>query len=218
MSTFPVTPQNRIRRRSERAHYDQETIYAILDASFVAHVAFVRHGRPAVIPTLYARRGDTLLFHGAPESGLMQHIAVGGEVAVSVTLLDGLVVTKAVANLSVNYRSVVVFGHGQLLTDPSEKVVALRHLTEHIVPGHWQEANTPRREHLDYVAVAEVHIESASAKVRDLPPAEKSPERDLPVWAGYIPVTLTFGPPQTADYAQDIPLPETLRQRFGLEP
>ncbi len=217
MSVFPITPQNRIRRRAERAHYDRETIYAILDAAFVAQVAYVRDGHPVVIPTLYARRGDTLLFHGAPDCGLMQHIAAGGEVAVSVTLLDGIVVTKAIYELSVNYRSVVAFGHGRLLDDPAEKEAALRHLTEHIVPGHWQEVNAPRPEHLAHVAVAEVRIESASAKIRDLPPDEEGPGRDLPVWAGYIPARLVFGPPQTAAYAQDASLPAALRQRYGLE-
>ncbi len=218
MSSFPVTEQNRIRRHAERAHYDRATIYAILDATFVAQVAYVRDRHPVIIPTLYARRGDTLLFHGAPTCGLMEHLAQGGEVAVSVTLLDGIVVTKALYDLSVNYRSVVAFGHGRLLKDPEAKRAALRHLTEHIVPGHWQEVNAPRPEHLAHVAVAEVPIESASAKIRDLPPHEEGPSRDLPVWAGYLPARLIFGPPHPAEYAAGIPLPESLRRHFDLEP
>jgi len=217
MTSFPITPRNRVRRRAQRGHYDRATIYAILDAAFVAHVAYVRAGQPAVVPMLYARREDALIFHGAPQSGIMQHLARGGEVAVSVALVDGLVITKAVAELSVNYRSVVVFGHGRWITDPAEKRAALYHLTEHIVPGHWQAINEPGPKDLARVAVAEVPIELASAKVRHAPPHDAEPDQGLPVWAGYIPVRWVFGPPQPADYAQAIPLPDALRERYGLD-
>ncbi len=208
-STFPVTEHNRIRRHADRAHYDAETIYAILDAAMVGHFAFVREGQPMVIPALYARDGNRLVIHGHPASGLMQHIAAGGEVAVSVALLDGLVVTKSVAELSVNYRSATVFGHGRLLTDEGEKRTALRVLTERLVPGQWQAANTPSERHLRGVAVAEIAIESAAAKVRTGFPDDPPECRGLPVWAGYIPIQRTFGEPIPADYA-NTPLPSAL--------
>ncbi len=208
---FEVTPRNRIRRYVNRARYDKDTIYAILDAAWVCHVAWVRDGQPKVIPTLFARRGDTLLIHGSAGSGLLSHLSVGNEVAISVALLDGLVVTKAIENLSVNYRSVVLFGRGRLLEDLAEKREALYHLTERLVPGHWQEANAPSQAALRRVAVAEIAIESASAKVRTGLPADEGADRDLPVWAGYVPVAQVFGQPQTMDYAADVPLPAALQ-------
>ncbi len=215
MASFPITPRNRIRRYPRRARYDRATIYAILDASFLAHVAYVRDGRPALVPMLYARRGDALLIHGSPKSGLMQHLAAGGEVAVAVTLLDALVVTKAVADLSVNYRSVVAFGRGRLLPD-EEKLAALRVLTERIVPGHWRDDNAPRPQDLAAVAVAEIPIELASAKVRDMPPDDRPAFRDAAVWAGLIPIRTVFGPPQAALYTGVPQPPEALRQRYEL--
>ncbi len=211
MTSFPLTDRNRVRRYARRGRYDKATIYAILDEGMVCHIAFVREGRPWVIPTLYARRGDTLLLHGAVGNHLLRHIGAGGEVVVSVALVDGLVVTKAVGSLSVNYRSVVLFGHGRLVEDLAEKRKALYHLTERLVPGHWQEANAPSEAALRNVAVAEIAIESASAKVRTGLPADEGADRDLPVWAGYVPVAQVFGQPQTMDYAADVSLPAALQ-------
>jgi len=208
---FPLTERNRVRRYARRGRYDRETIYAILDEGMVCHVAFVQQGRPMVIPTLYARRGDTLLLHGAVGSNMLRHIGAGHEVAVSVALVDGLVVTKAIGDLSVNYRSVVLFGHGRLLEDCDEKREALYHLTERLVPGHWREVNEPAAAAIRGVAVAEIAIESASAKVRTGLPNDAPDSRDLPVWAGYVPMAQVFGEPITVDYAEGMPMPAALR-------
>ncbi len=212
---FPITDRNRVRRYAKRGRYDKETIYAILDEAWVCHVSFVQDGRPMIIPTLFARRGDTLLLHGAVANNMLRHIGAGGEVAVNVVLLDGLVVTKAIGDLSVNYRSVVVFGHGRLLTDMDEKRAALRHLTERLVPGHWTEANEPTERTLRAVAVAEIAIESASAKVRADLPDDEEDARDLPVWAGYVPIGLVFGEPYTMDYAAGAEMPQPLREAIA---
>ncbi len=208
---FPVTERNRVRRYAKRGHYDRETVYAILDEGMVCQVAFVQEGRPMVIPTLYARRGDALLLHGAVGNNLLQHIGAGHEVAVNVALIDGLVVTKAVKGLSVNYRSVVLFGRGRLLEDPAEKQEALYWLTERLVPGHWQETNQPSLEAIRGVAVAEITIESASAKVRTGMPHDEPADSDLPVWAGYVPIAQVFGEPVTAEHAAGAPLPKALQ-------
>jgi nitroimidazol reductase NimA-like FMN-containing flavoprotein (pyridoxamine 5'-phosphate oxidase superfamily) len=208
---FPLTDRNRVRRYARRGRYDRETIYAILDEGMVCHVAFVQQGRPMVIPTLYARRGDTLLLHGAVGSNMLWHIGAGHEVAVSVALVDGLVVTKAVGDLSVNYRSVVLFGHGRLLEDLDEKRKALYHLTERLMPGHWREINQPDEATLRGVAVAEIAIEIASAKIRTCLPDDEPEARTLPVWAGYVPIAQVFGKPITADYAEGMSMPDALR-------
>ncbi len=212
---FAITAKNRVRRYPQRARYDKATVYAILDAAWVAHVAFVKDGAPRIIPTLFARRDDTLLLHGAPASGLLRHIGAGGEVAVSVALVDGLVVAKRVADLAVNYRSVVVFGRGRLLEDEAEKRAALHHLTERLVPGHWGASNEPTASDLRAVAVAEIAIESASAKVRTALPDDRAEARTLPVWAGFVPIQQVMGQPVTADYAADRDPPRPLLEMIA---
>jgi len=215
MATFPVTDRNRVRRYAKRARYDKATIYAVLDEALVCYVAFVQDGRPRMVPTLFVRRGDALLFHGSAESSLMRHIAAGGEVVVSAVLVDGLVVTKAITGLSVNYRSVMVFGHGRLLEGEEAKREAMRLFADRLVPGHWTAANAPASDDLQGVTVAEVAIESASAKVNAHLPDDAPEFRDLPVWAGYIPVGVVFGEPHTADYADDMEMPPPLREAIA---
>lgn len=190
---FAVTELNKLHRRPQRGHYDRKTIYAILDAAIVCHVGFVQDGQPFVIPTSYARAGDTLLLHGAPASRLLRHIAAGQSVSISVAILDGLVLAKSAFHHSVNYRSVVIFGRGRLLEDDAEKLAALAILTEHIAPGRWATTRQPNAAELMATAVGAIAIESASAKVRSGPPVDAADDLALPVWAGVLPIHETTG-------------------------
>ena len=109
MSEVPITERNRIRRVPKRGHYDKDTIYRILDEGLVCHVGLVEDGQPVVIPMNYARRGDTVILHGALASRLLKYVQAGHPVCVTVTLLDGLVLARSVYHHSLNYRSAVVF-------------------------------------------------------------------------------------------------------------
>ena len=188
MSEFPITERNRIRRLPKRGQYDRDTIYRILDEGLVCHVGFVQDGQPVVIPTLYARRDDHLILHGARASRMLQAIQAGLPVCVTVTLVDGLVVARSVFHHSINYRSVVVFGRGGLIESDEEKLRALEVLTEHILRGRWRDARGPNRQELDATSVVRIDIESASAKVRTGPPVDDEDDYQLPVWAGVLPI------------------------------
>ena len=59
MSTdFKPTARSRVKRLHKRAHYDRDTIYAILDAGLICHVGYAIEGQPYVTPTAYWREGD----------------------------------------------------------------------------------------------------------------------------------------------------------------
>lgn len=188
MTEFPVTERNRVRRVPKRGQYDKETVYRILDEGLVCHVGLTEDRQPVVIPMNYGRRGDELILHGAPASRLVRHVLAGNPVCVTVTLLDGLVLARSVYHHSMNYRSVVAFGTGRLLESEHEKLEALKALTEHILPGRWQDARKPNRQELDATTVVSIAIESASAKVRTGPPADDEDDYRLPVWAGVLPI------------------------------
>ena len=192
---FAVTELNKVHRLPQRGHYDRETIYAILDAAIICHVGFIQDGQPFVIPTSYARAGDTVLLHGSPNSRLLRHIAAGEPVSISVAILDGLVLAKSAFHHSVNYRSAVVFGRGRLLDDPAEKLDALAILTEHLAPGRWAAARQPNLRELNATTVVAVTIESASAKIRTGGPKDDAADLDWPVWAGVLPVRERRGDP-----------------------
>ena len=141
--TFPKTARNKVKRLPERGHYDTATIYPIVDAALICHVGFVLDGQPFVIPTLHARQGHTIQLHGAQGSRLLHHIKAGGEVCITMTLIDGIVLARSVFHHSINYRSVVLFGTGAVIADDQARLQALEAFTERLIPGRWKDALQP---------------------------------------------------------------------------
>lgn len=186
MPNFAQTPRNRVKRLPERARYDRQTVYAILDQALMCHVGIAVDGQPFVIPTIHTRRDDTLFLHGATTSRLLKHIGGGAPLCVAVTLLDGLVVARGVFHNSMNYRSVVLFGQGRLVTDADEKYAVLHALTDRLYPGRWAEARLPTRRELKATSIVAVPIESASAKMRSGPPKDDDEDYGLDLWAGVL--------------------------------
>ncbi len=193
--TIPPTERTRIVRESHRGAYDRETIYKILDEGFVCHVGFSVDGQPYVIPTLFARVGDAMYFHGSAASRMLRHLSDGVPVCVTVTLTDGFVLARSVFNHSINYRSVVALGKAVLIDAPEEKLRALQAFTEKILPGRWKEARQPNEKELKATSILKLPLTEASAKMRVGPPQDDDPDYSLPVWAGVIPLRLVAGSP-----------------------
>jgi hypothetical protein len=209
---FPVTHQNQVKRLPNRAAYDRATIFAILDEALICQVAFVQDGQPVVIPVLHARDGERILLHGSLSSRLLNHLAAGGQVCLTTTLLDGIVLARSVFHHSVNYRSAVVFGHGQAIENPAEKMAALQIFTERLIRGRWGDARIPNERELAATAVAAVTIESASAKVRTGGAMDDEADLELPVWAGVLPLSLAAGTPvPQPDLPARIGIPDYIR-------
>lgn len=185
--------RTRVKREPHRGRYDRATIDAILDEALVSHLGFVHDGHPFVIPTLHARVDDTVYIHGSSASRMLRELDRGVPVCLTATLFDGLVLAKSVFNHSVNYRSVALLGTATRVPD-HEKEVALRALTEQLVPGRWQEARTPTALELKATWILELPIDEASAKVREGGPEEEPEDEELPIWHGVVPVHLAAGP------------------------
>lgn len=185
----------RVRRVPERGAYDRATIDPILDEAFVAHVGTVRDGSPVVIPMYFVRDGDHLLLHGAPAAGALRR-GVGAEVCVTVTLLDGLVLARSAFHHSMNYRSVVVVGVAEPVTDPDEKAAALDCFVEAMMPGRTPELRAMSRKEIQGTDVLRLSLDQASAKVRTGDPSDDDEDYALPIWAGVVPMRTTFGTPE----------------------
>lgn len=209
MTDFTKTDKNSIKRLPKRGYYERETIYRILDEALICHVGFTESGQPFVIPTNFARIDDTLILHGAKASRLLKHIEAGRPVCVEVTIVDGLVLARSVFHHSVNYRSVVLFGTGRLIADEQEKLIALEAVTQHLIPGRWQEARLPNRKELNATSVVSIQIDEASAKVRMGPPVDEEEDYTLPVWAGVLPLQeIPLSPLRDERQPENVPLPE----------
>jgi len=189
------TPRTRLVREAERGVYDRQTAYRILDEGFLCHVGFVADGQPFVIPTSYGRKDDRLYIHGSAASRMLRQMKAGLPVCVTVTLLDGLVLARSIFNHSMNYRSVVILGKAMPVEDPSEKVEALRLLSEHIIPGRWADARQPNERELKATLVMRVPIEEFSAKVRTGPPIDDEDDYSFATWAGVVPLEMVSRPP-----------------------
>ncbi len=191
------TARTRVVREADRAVYDRDTVYRILDEGFLCHVGFVVDGQPFVIPTSYGRKNASLYIHGSAASRMLRQMQMndGAPVCITVTLLDGLVLARSVFNHSMNYRSVVVLGKATLVDDPQEKLAALRVLSEHILPGRWDDARQPNERELKATSVLRVPIEEFSAKVRVGPPIDDEEDYSFPTWAGVVPLEMAAGKP-----------------------
>ena len=190
---YQRTERTRVRRLPERAAYDRDTVHAILDEGFICHVGFVVDSQPFVVPTGYARAGETVYLHGSAGSRL--GLRPGMPVCVTVTLLDGIVLARSAFHHSFQYRSVVVLGRTRLVTDSEEKDEALSALVEHFVPGRSTDVRPGDRRELAATAVLALPLEEVSAKVRTGDPKDEEEDYDLPYWAGILPLSLQPGPP-----------------------
>src|SRR6202007_3338110 len=144
----PSSPRTRVVREPDRGVYERETAYQILDQGFICHIGFVVDGQPFVIPTAYGRAGDNLYVHGSAASRMLRRLDEGIPICLTVTLLDGLVLARSVFNHSMNYRSVVVLGRAVAVEDREEKLAALRSVSEHILPGRWDDSRQPNEKEL----------------------------------------------------------------------
>jgi uncharacterized protein len=189
------TPRTRVVREPQRAVYDRDAVNHILDEAFLCHVGFAVDGQPYVIPTSYGRDGDVLYIHGSAASRMLRNLDQGIPVCVTVTLLNGLVLARSVFNHSMNYRSVVILGTATQVDDPAEKLAALRALSEHIIPGRWEDSRQPNEKELKATSVLRLPINEFSAKVRVGPPVDDEEDYAFPTWAGVIPLTMVVGAP-----------------------
>lgn len=189
------TARARVVREAHRGVYERAAAYEILDEAFICHVGFVADGQPFVIPTAYGRTGDNLYIHGSAASRMLRNLDKGIAVCITVTLLDGLVLARSIFNHSMNYRSVVVLGTAIAVQDAAEKLEALKLLSEHILPGRWQDSRQPNERELKQTLVLRLPIEEFSAKVRQGPPIDDEEDYSFPTWAGVIPLEIKAGAP-----------------------
>jgi len=192
---FPPTKRTRVTRKPDRARYDRDTVYNILDQAFVCHIAFISEGLPVVVPTNYVRVGDRLFLHGSTAGRLMKTLASGAPFCLSVTLLDGIVFAPTATGHSVNYRSVVVMGKAEKIVGSEAKRAAMRDFVEYVLRGRWATVRPPSEQELKATMVLAVPIVEASAKVRTGFAVDSDDEYASSAWTGILPFKWAPGEP-----------------------
>jgi nitroimidazol reductase NimA-like FMN-containing flavoprotein (pyridoxamine 5'-phosphate oxidase superfamily) len=201
-----------VRRLPEKQLHDRASLDALLDAGRVAHVAVGDdQGQPYVIPVAYARDRDAVLFHGSTASRLFRTLAAGAPTCLTVTLLDGLVLARSLFESSMHYRSAMVLGSSTVL-EGDAKLAGLERISEHLMPGRWDDARQPNRKELAATLVLTMPLDEWSLKVSDGPPDDADEDLDLPVWAGVLPLHEAYGDAVPApDLRAGLDLPSYVR-------
>lgn len=202
-SAYEVGRDNKARQLREKADYDKATVHAILDAAIVAQVGFVQDGAPVVVPMIFGREDETLYLHGARKARVIRLLEQTDRACVNVTLIDGIVYARSAFNSSMNYRSVTLFGHPQLIDGSDEKLRAMRVISEHTMPGRWEELRDPLEREVKKTGVIALSIDSASAKISSGMPEDEDEDYDIPIWAGVLPLESSWTTLQTDDRVFD---------------
>lgn len=208
------SPDMRFRRLREKGSRDFGQACEIIDAARICHVGFTLDDQPYVVPMALGRDGEHLLLHGSVVSRLMKSLAGGLPCCVTVTHLDGLVLARSAFHSSMNYRSVMVFGHALAITDAEEKVRGLNILTEHLAPGRLADVRESTRKELNATTLLSLPIRKFTVKISNSPPEDPAADVNAPIWAGVIPFTLQPGKAQPApNMDPGIRLPPYLSKR-----
>jgi nitroimidazol reductase NimA-like FMN-containing flavoprotein (pyridoxamine 5'-phosphate oxidase superfamily) len=195
MSSLTLTPRTRLVRRADRGSFDRPTVHAILDEALICHIGFEVDGQPYVLPTVHVRIEEQLYVHGSVGSRMLRTLRQGAPICVTVTLLDGLVLARSAFHHSMNYRSVVLLGRAQEVTDLQQKRQVFEALVEHIARGRSRDVRPADELETRATAVLRVPIEEASAKIRTGPPVDDERDDAQGCWAGVVPLKLMAGEP-----------------------
>jgi nitroimidazol reductase NimA-like FMN-containing flavoprotein (pyridoxamine 5'-phosphate oxidase superfamily) len=195
LSSYSPTPRSRVKRHPERAHYDRESVFAILDAALMCHIGYVIDGQPYVTPTLFWREGERLYWHGSSASRMLRNQAKGIPVCVTVSHIDGLIMARCAFRHSLNYRAVMVFGTASIVDDPAEKEAGLNAFIERVYPGRTGIMRSIAPQELKATSLMGMTIENASAKIRSGGPLDLEQDYAADCWAGTVPVIQVMGAP-----------------------
>jgi nitroimidazol reductase NimA-like FMN-containing flavoprotein (pyridoxamine 5'-phosphate oxidase superfamily) len=185
---YEISKMNKVRQLREKAAYDKDTVHAILDAALVVSAGFVQDGRPVVVPMIYGREGETIYLHGARKARIIRLLEQTEQVCLNVTLVDGIVFARSTFNSSMNYRSATVFGTPRLVDDRDDKLHGMRVISEHTMPGRWDEVRDSLEKEIKMTGVIAVEINLASAKISSGMPDDEDEDYDTPIWAGVLPL------------------------------
>ena len=227
VDAFPVSDVNGLRRRHERGYYDKKTVYEILDAALVCHIAYVIDRRPFCTPTCFWREGDHLYWHGSSASRMIRTLTEEVPVCLTVTHVDSLVLARSGFHHSINYRSAMVFGHAHLVEDADEKLRLMDNFIDRIYPKRSELIRPPKPQEAKATAIMAMAIDTASAKIRDKHVADDEEDyATVPAWSALYPITQLLGSPSEcprqmpglrqpddmADYAPGARFDEVLRK------
>jgi len=203
------TTLSKVKRGPNRASYDKDLAFNIIDAALMCHVGQTKDGQVFVTPTSHWREGDYFYWHAHSKArNVKGPIDEPEKVCINISLLDGLVLARSAMHHSVNYRSVTLFGVPELIEDKEEKVRQFKLFLDKVSPGRWETLRPVNEQEIKATGVVRIKIDEASVKFRAEPPIDDPADNDWPVWAGVMPLERQWGELQKDPIqSQDFPEP-----------
>lgn len=209
-------PRTRVRRLPEKAAYDESTVFAIIDAALMCHVAGVVDSLAIALPNLHLRRGRTLYVHANKSNALLRAVLEVGVASASVSVFDGLRLARSGFESSIAYRSVVVVGPAREVVDPAEKLSVLEGFVEAVLPGRGREVRPIHEREMNLTLVVAIDIVEASAKVSAGPTYDDPEDARLEIWSGTVPARVVYEAPvpdtNGAMASGEVPLADSVRR------
>ena len=192
-----MTRRTKVHRAPQKQVFDPEIVRAILARAILAHVAISVEGQPYAMPLACAPFGSELLLHGSTASRLFKELLGGAPACVTITHIDGLVLARSSFESSMHYQSLMAFGSARMI-DQKEKPLALQALTDHLFPLRRAELRNSTDSEIKATAIVAFPLTEISVKVSKDEPNDAESDLDSDVWAGILPLKLTYGIPAAA--------------------
>ena len=154
----------RLRRNKHHGSYSRTEIYDFLDQRSICNISVVIEGNPITVPTLFARRADEILIHGSTASSVINQAISIGHGVITVTHIDAIVLPDSIFEHSVDYRSVLISGPTRAITEPTQKLAALKYISESVLPRRYATVREPNANELRQTSVMALAIDQAVLK------------------------------------------------------
>lgn len=142
----------------------------------------------------------------------------GIPITVGASHVDGLVLSLTPNSHSYNYRSAVLFGHAELVTEAEERLWAMELITNSVVRDRYRHTRVPpNNAEMQSTSILRVRIASGSAKIRSGMPSDEKGDLENAellnrVWTGVVPVHYSLGNPMPGPYNKLETLPAYLNE------
>ena len=152
-------------RRQDRAR-DREFSLALIDRCTHGVMALTTgEDFPYCLPLSFVRLGDDLYFHCAMAGRKVDLLRRFPQVCVTFVGEDRPAFVPP-ATYTTYFQSVIVTGKAGEVTDPEEKIAALRALCQKVTPEHMDSLEAAIQKSLAVTAVWKVHMEEITGKAK----------------------------------------------------
>ncbi|MGR3294371.1 MAG: pyridoxamine 5'-phosphate oxidase family protein [Candidatus Scalindua sp.] len=121
-------------RRSDKEITNQEEVEEILSNALVGRLGTCLNNIPYITPVNFVYDKDKIYFHSALEGRKIENITSNPNICFEIDEIKSIIPGQRPCATTTEYKSIIIFGNIQIVTDIEEKVFALNKLIEKYAP------------------------------------------------------------------------------------